>query len=276
MERLYPYIFKNAARGRHFLHEFFSVRPGESNDPFFSHNIRWENSRKNLCFLSDECIAALSAYDPMKELAERLPESFYSRDLVSRAQVLEMEIFLANYLLSSQGDRVAMAHSVELRHPFLDYRVIEFAFRLPTKWKLRGLNEKYILKHAFKQLLPERITQRYKQPYRAPIREMFSQDAPEDYVDELMTEDSLRKTGYFNPRKVSRLYAKYRSNANSFSNEFQNMALIGVLSTQLVHKQFIDDFSSRAVKQLKPDKVIEAVATKPSGTRFPGMTWCAP
>ena len=127
LERLYPYIFKNPSRGRHFLHNFFAVKPGEIDDPFFSHKIRWENSRRNLTFLSDESIAALSGYNPMNELAERLPESFYSRDLVSRAQVLEMEIFLSNYLLSSQGDRVAMAHSVELRHPFLDYRVIDFA-----------------------------------------------------------------------------------------------------------------------------------------------------
>ena len=77
---------------------------------------------------------------------------------------------------------------------------------------------------------------------------MFSRDAPDDFVDELMTENNLKKTGYFNPGKVSRLYAKYRSNDHNFSNEFQNMALIGVLSTQLVHKQFIEDFSSRAVR----------------------------
>jgi len=257
LERLYPYIFKNPSRGRHFLQNFFAPRPEDIQSPFFSHAVRWGNGKKNLTFFSDESLAALSAYNPMEELAGRLPQSFYSRDLVSRAQVLEMEIFLASYLLSSQGDRVAMAHSVELRHPFLDSRVIDFSFRIPAKWKIRGLNEKYILKRAFKGLIPERITKRDKQPYRAPIRELFSPDAPHDYVDGMLSKDYLKKSGYFNVDKVSRLYAKYTKPDDGFSSEFQNMALIGVLSTQILHQQFVEDFSSRTAGRIRPDKIID-------------------
>jgi asparagine synthase (glutamine-hydrolysing) len=260
LERLYPYIFRDPSRSRFFLQNFFAVKPEEIQNPFFSHSVRWENSRKNLTFFSDECLAALSAYNPMEELAGRLPQSFNSRDLVSKAQVLEMEIFLANYLLSSQGDRVAMAHSVELRHPFLDFRVIDYAFKLPAKWKIRGLNEKYILKQAFKGLIPERIIKRDKQPYRAPIREMFSPDAPHDYVDDLLSEEYLKKSGYFNANKVNRLLAKYRKPDDGFASEFQNMALTGVLSTQILYHQFVENHCPRAVRQIRPDKVITAAA----------------
>jgi asparagine synthase (glutamine-hydrolysing) len=255
LERLYPYIFNSAFRGRSFLQDFFAVNPEQLDDPFFSHVIRWQGGRRNLGFLSEEAVASLSSYDPLAELAGWLPENFSRRDLLSRAQMLEMEIFLANFLLSSQGDRVGMAHSVEMRHPFLDYRVIDLAFRLPANWKIRGLEEKYLLKRAFRGVIPENIVKRPKQPYRAPIKELFAADAPLDYVDDLLSEERLKETGYFNTSKVSRLYAKFR-NEPHFSSEFQNMALLGVLSTQILHQQFVSGNPFRATAQLQPDRVI--------------------
>ncbi len=261
LERLYPYIFRNPSRGRTFLQSFFSVKPGEGGDPFFSHRIRWNNSSKNLTFFSDETIAGLAQYDPMEEMAEQLPPDFYDCDLVTRAQVLEMELFLANYLLSSQGDRVSMAHSVESRHPFLDYRVMDFSFRLPSTWKIRGLNEKYLLKRAFRGLLPERILHRGKQPYRAPIRELFSSEVEGNYVDELLSEDNLKKSGYFNPAKVRHLLAKIRRSDQDSTSEFSSMALVGVLSTQILHRQFVEGDSLHGVEQIRPDKIITAMGS---------------
>ncbi len=261
LERLYPYIFRNPSRGRTFLQSFFSVKPGEGGDPFFSHRIRWNNSSKNLTFFSDETIAGLAQYDPMEEMAEQLPPDFYDCDLVTRAQVLEMELFLANYLLSSQGDRVSMAHSVESRHPFLDYRVMDFSFRLPSTWKIRGLNEKYLLKRAFRGLLPERILHRGKQPYRAPIRELFSSEVEGNYVDELLSEDKLKKSGYFNPAKVRHLLAKIRRSDQDSTSEFSSMALVGVLSTQILHRQFVEGDSLHGVEQIRPDKIITAMGS---------------
>ncbi|MCM0082100.1 asparagine synthase (glutamine-hydrolyzing) [Geomonas sp. Red32] len=267
LQRLYPYIFTNPSRGGAFLQEFFAVKPEELDDPFFSHRVRWEGGRRNLGFLSEECNAALSSYDPFDELATLLPASFWHRDPLARAQVLEMEIFLANFLLSSQGDRVGMANSIEMRHPFLDYRVIDFSFRLPASWKIRALNEKYLLKRAFKGMIPERITHRPKQPYRAPIRELFVPGAPIDYVDDLLSEESLRGTGYFNAKKISRLYAKFRQAGAEFSSEFQNMALVGALSTQLLHRQFVAHDSQRPVVPVAPDRVVYGNAIAKGGLR---------
>ncbi|HXJ55473.1 MAG TPA: asparagine synthase-related protein, partial [Verrucomicrobiae bacterium] len=70
-------------------------------------------------------------------------------------------------------DRVAMAHSVEGRFPFLDYRVVEFCSRLPADLKLRGLTEKYLLKKLGERWLPQEIWRRRKRPYRAPIHRSF-------------------------------------------------------------------------------------------------------
>jgi asparagine synthase (glutamine-hydrolysing) len=267
LERLYPYVFANPARARFFIQEFFSVTADQLDDPFLSHAVRWENGRRNLSFLSEDALASLAGYDPVQELRSRLAPEFLSRDLLSRGQFLEMELFLSNFLLSSQGDRVGMAHSVEMRHPFLDYRVIDFAFRLPSNWKLRGLNEKYLLKRAFHGLVPDSITKREKQPYRAPIRELFYPEAPRDYVDELLSETSLRESGYFNAKKVSRLYEKFRNSSAEFYSEPQNMALIGTLSTQLLHQQFVKGVWCQRGSKVQPDRVISRSQSGESGPR---------
>ncbi|SNB46034.1 asparagine synthase (glutamine-hydrolyzing) [Geobacter sp. DSM 9736] len=256
LERLYPYIFRNPSRGRQFLQSFFRVSTEDLENPLFSHMIRWEASMKNLMFLSDECRSALAGYNPIDDLLCRLPEDFFERDVVGKAQFLETEIFLSNYLLSSQGDRVGMANSVELRHPFLDFRVIDFAYRLPSHWKIRGLDEKNILKKAFRGMIPERIGRRPKKPYRAPIRELFFADAPTDYVDDQLSAAALQKSGYFNPTKAGLLFRKFRNSHHDFSNEFQSMALIGILSTQLVHQQFVEGVSLRAVEQIRVQRVV--------------------
>jgi asparagine synthase (glutamine-hydrolysing) len=256
LERLYPYVFKDPSRARFLLQKFYAVRPEDLQDPLFSHRIRWKNTGKNTTFFSAQILASLADYQPLDEVVARLSSNFYARDILSRAQVLEMEIFLSNYLLSSQGDRVAMANSLEIRLPFLDYRVIDFAFRLPAKWKIKGLNEKYILKHSAAGLVPEKIRGRVKQPYRAPIREAFFGGDSVGYVNDVLSQDSVKRAGYFHEKKVNRLVAKYKRADLAISNESQNMALVGILSTQLIHHQFIENFPQRSIESIRPDRII--------------------
>ena len=258
IRRLYPYIFKGRSRGSSFFQKFFSVTPEDLYDPFFSHKVRWNNSGKNVAFLSEEVLAGLNGYNPLASLAGRLPSQFLAWDTLSRAQYLEMSIFLSNYLLSSQGDRVAMAHSLEIRLPFLDYRVIDFAFRLPARWKIKGLKEKYILKQASEGLVTDAVKKRPKQPYRAPIKEVFFNGRSGDYVEHFLSKESVKRGGYFNPKKVGLLVNKYRKPEAMFSSEFQNMAVVGILSTQILHDRFIENFPGRDVPPVRPDKVIRA------------------
>lgn len=262
LQKLYPYIFKNPSRGSAFLYQFYAVKPGDLNDPCFSHRIRWNNTGKNSTFFTDALRAQLNGHHPGDRVCDALPPDFMQRDPLSRAQYLEMDLFLSNYLLSSQGDRPAMAHSLEIRLPFLDYRVIDFAFRLPPHWKINGLNEKYILKQSFSGLIPDTVRTRAKQPYRAPIREVFFQPGPADYVDELLSPSALAKTGLFEPRKVERLLAKYRAGAPG--SEVQNMAVVGILSAQLVHHQYIAAFPRQPGQPLQPGKCIRKASGVPA------------
>jgi len=256
VERLYPYIFKNPSRTRVFLQQFFSSQPEDVYDPFFSHRPRWKNGEKNISFFSDGVRENLSEYDPYNDLIGRLPESFSDYDVFSKTQFLEMDIFLSNYLLSSQGDRVSMGNSLELRLPYLDYRVIEFAAQIPANWKIKVLNEKYILKQTFQETIPESIRKRAKQPYRAPIREALLTGGPDCYVKTMLSERYLRETGYFNEKKVAHLIAKLAKNSSSPANETQNMALVGILSTQLLHHQYVDEFRPKDSRSLQLNKVV--------------------
>ncbi|MCK7528655.1 MAG: asparagine synthase C-terminal domain-containing protein [Ignavibacteriales bacterium] len=112
-----------------------------------------KNTGKTKNFFSEQVKDSNRNYDSYSELMKLLPENYFDWDIVTKAQFLESMIFLSNYLLSSQGDRVAMAHSLELRVPYLDHRVIELLGKVSSEIKINGLNEKYILKQVFKDRL---------------------------------------------------------------------------------------------------------------------------
>jgi asparagine synthase (glutamine-hydrolysing) len=156
---------------------------------------------------------------------------------------LEVVTFLSPYLLSSQGDRMAMAHAVEGRFPFLDYRVVEFCNNLPADLKLRGLTEKYLLKKVAQAWLPPEIWQRPKRPYRAPIQRSFFSETSHDYVRELLSPDKITTSGLFKPAAVSQLVDKIERGMRL--SETDDMALAGILSSQLVYKQFVSDFKMK-------------------------------
>jgi asparagine synthase (glutamine-hydrolysing) len=169
-----------------------------------------------------------------------LPARFRQWGPLERAQFLEVTTFLSTYLLSSQGDRMAMANSVEGRYPFLDYRVVEFCNHLPSDLKLRGLREKHLLRRLAARWLPPEICQRRKHPYRAPIYRSFFSDHSPDYVRELLSPDAVRRSGWFKPAAVSQLVAKL--DLGKPLGETDDMALAGILSTQLLSTQFVENF----------------------------------
>jgi asparagine synthase (glutamine-hydrolysing) len=166
-----------------------------------------------------------------------LPEEFSSWDPLSQSQYLEIRTLLSGYLLSSQGDRMLMAHSVEGRFPFLDHEVVEFCNSLPPSYKLRVLQEKYLLKRCSRGLVPEGILSRPKQPYRAPDAQSFVGGVmtEDERIREAMQPQALKEAGLFDGDGVARLVAKCEAQAGrgQFSNA-DNMAFIGVLSTQLL------------------------------------------
>jgi len=247
LRRLYPYLPSLRAQSDAYLRAFFHVQPGDQASPFFSHLPRWGMTAMLKRFFSDAVKTELKRYDAYAVLAESLPPDYASWDPFCQAQYLETAYLLPGYILSSQGDRVAMAHSVEGRFPFLDHRVVDFAASVPPHLKMRALTEKYILKRVAADLLPPVIRRRTKQPYRAPEAKSFlgagPSASPNDYVQDLLAFDRIEQDGIFDPGATSLLLEKIRSGQAVGIKD--NMALVGILSTQLLIDQFIHRFSAR-------------------------------
>jgi asparagine synthase (glutamine-hydrolysing) len=149
------------------------------------------------------------------------------------------KIHLAGLLLNHKGDRVAMANSVETRYPFLDEDFIALVSRMAPRWKLRGIaQDKYILRQAAARLLPKEVAFRKKGMFRAPLAESFFINAP-NFVRQLMSTESLNRTGYFDAATVRGDYDQIAAGQGSKINTFLKMGLTGVLSTQLWHHLYL-------------------------------------
>jgi asparagine synthase (glutamine-hydrolysing) len=120
--------------------------------------------------------------------------------------------------------------------------VVEFAATIPPHLRLKGLNEKYILKRAASDLLPAAVLARTKRPYRAPIRNAFLGPNAPDYVMDALSPAEIEKVGIFDPAAVSMLVRKCRQAPTV--GESDSMALVGVLTTQLLHHFFVEQRSA--------------------------------
>ena len=238
LERLYPYLVNSPARSGELSRRFFAEGLDGAHDPGFAHATRWRTTQRAWQFFSQDLRARLTDCDPRRDFETGLPAGLRTWPALARDQYVECHTLLSGYLLSSQGDRVAMANAVEGRYPFLDHRLIKFAARLPPHLKIRGLTEKYLLRKAARGLLPASVRARRKQPFRAPDSpSFFAAGAANDYVFDLLGESRLRDAGLFDPPAVQRLLAKCRSGrAIGFGD---NMAFVGVLTAMLVHDQFV-------------------------------------
>jgi asparagine synthase (glutamine-hydrolysing) len=198
--------------------------------------------------LSEDVRSALDGYSAMEEMERTIPPAFAGWDPFCQSQFIETTNLLSGYILSSQGDRVQMANSVEGRCPFLDYRIAEFAGRLPPRVKMRVLNEKYILKRAAADLIPAFLQKRPKQPYRATDVPSFfdrtSGSARFEYVNDLLSEAAVKRAGLFSTAAVASLVKKAK--AGQIVGTRDGMALVAILSSQLVSTQFRESLGRAA------------------------------
>jgi asparagine synthase (glutamine-hydrolysing) len=260
--RIYPWIAGLSQGRSNYAASFFGLGLAETDDPEYSHALRWRTTARAKRFFSDDLRDRIGAAGAEAGARPARPERFGRWDPLNQAQYLEISVFLSQYLLSSQGDRMSMGHSVEGRFPFLDHRVVAFCNQLPPTLKLSGLTEKHLLKELSRTWLPPEITERPKQPYRAPIHRAFFNETRLDYVDELLAPDGIREAGLFSPQAVGRLTSRLREGLPL--SETDDMALAGILSTQLVHRQFLARFRTAApVDGRDRVKVVDLTAGAP-------------
>ncbi|MBN1657056.1 MAG: asparagine synthase (glutamine-hydrolyzing) [Anaerolineae bacterium] len=261
LQRLYPYIDDLKKSSSAYLASFFRQNLSDTASPYYSHLLRWKTTSR-LCRFLQQGKGDAPRGDAEIEPLPALPPRFETWSHLAQAQYLEMTIFMSQYLLSSQGDRMAMAHSVEGRFPFLDHRVIEFCNALPQRYKLAGLTEKWLLKQLGKKLVPSEIWNRPKQPYRAPIHRSFFHPTAPDYVADLLSESALRDSGVFDVTAVSLL--KTKTERAMKLSETDSMALVGILSTQLIHHQFVRNFQAQSLRPSDPIRVVDALSSSES------------
>ncbi len=236
--RLYPYLARSPAAARAMARGFFGRDLDRADAPDFAHGPRWHAARALQRLFSAELRAALAGCDPVADLLATLPAELPTWDPLARDQYLEIRTLLSGYLLSAQGDRMAMASSVEGRFPFLDVDVVALACSLPADYKLHVLDEKHVLKRVAAPLVPPAIVRRPTHPHRAPGALAFVGPDRPAWVDEVLARPAVLACGAFDPGAVDRLWAKCRAASGPLSNA-DNMALVGVLSAQLLHRELV-------------------------------------
>jgi asparagine synthase (glutamine-hydrolysing) len=140
--------------------------------------------------------------DPFEDISTHIRQSGLKGDL-QRLQYLCMKLYLQDDVLL-KVDRASMAHSLEVRTPFLDRDVVEFTCRIQPADKLRGLTTKYVLKRAVRHLLPKEIIHRRKAGFMMPVALWLSQNMRET-VEDLCSAKAIGGTGIFDPRFVRKI-----------------------------------------------------------------------
>jgi asparagine synthase (glutamine-hydrolysing) len=240
LKRLYPYLERSPVGRLPIAQEFFGQGLHRFAEPGFGHDPRWRGASALKRLFSADVREDLRGHDSVADLLSDLPAGFRQWEALAQDQYLEIRTLLSGYLLSSQGDRMLMAHSIEGRFPFLDRNVARLAHSLPASMKLRVLNEKHILKRASRGLVPESVRQRKKQPYRAPDAAALLCPEATDWVEEVASERCLTEAGIFSRTAGRQLLNKCRTRLESSAlSNADNMALVGLLSTQLLHHLYV-------------------------------------
>jgi asparagine synthase (glutamine-hydrolysing) len=145
----------------------------------------------------------LSDHNPYSDLD--LTNDRMSRwDPLNQSLYVGYKVMLAGLLMISKGDRIAMHNSIEARYPFLDDDVISFCASVAPEYKLRGRTEKWLLRQVAARSLPPQIAGRPKTMFRSAFSKTFLGPHRPDWVDQLLSPESLAKTGYFDPKAVAR------------------------------------------------------------------------
>lgn len=158
---------------------------------------------------SDEMKRELYAFPTNGELQdpfyvfEREFARCQQRPMLSRLQYVDQRVYLPDDILV-KVDRMSMAHSLEVRAPLLDHKLVEFALTIPPELQMKGLKKKYLLKRAMEHKLPARALSRKKAGFNVPIPSWLRHEL-RDYAQDVLAERRLREQGFFNTQYVQKL-----------------------------------------------------------------------
>lgn len=199
----------------------------------FSHELRFQNGRFAKRLLKD------TKLDPFKHITQMIKQSTTYKKLscIEKAQHLEFKTLLSGYLLSTQGERMGLAHGVENRCPFLDPNVVELSHSVNTNFGMQ-FGSKEVLKRAFKDKLPKDIIKRHKHSYRSPDSAAFVSHKA-DYFDAVLSKDEISKIDCINPIFATALVNKIMMMETDKISTRENQTFIYLMSSVLLYRQFV-------------------------------------
>lgn len=240
LRRLYPYLTQGPGAAGGMSARWWATSQADLQDPWLPLRGRLQAGQRFASLLQAPWQAGWAdrTAQAMGEWQDQLPPDFMHWPWLGRAQYLECKGLLAGYLLSSQGDRVAMAEGLELRHPYLDHRLAEAVSTQPSAWHLRGLRDKRLLREAMRPWLPEALRQRTKQPYRAPGASglMDAKGLMPAALEALVSPDHLRAQAWLDTAAATRLLSKCRQGRAVSAAD--NQAFVGLMSLLSWQRQF--------------------------------------
>lgn len=219
------------------------IRTALWGDPDFLYERDQYAFREIKSALYSECVNGLfSEFDSVTQPLVDLSK-LQGRHPVHKRSYIDFKLRLSDHLLADHGDRVAYANSVEARYPFLDIQVIEAVKKIPPQLMLKNSVEKYILKEMARSYVPKDIIEREKFAFVAPGSPyLIRQDI--EWVNDLLSYDTIKRQGYFNPDTIERLKQMYRDPNFQINQTFDNDLLMIVLTFSIFLEQFeMPDFN---------------------------------
>lgn len=233
LSRIYPYLRHfNSDDGHRRMLGLYRQFTEETLPGLFSHQMRFQNGRFAARLLKN-------TGDPFAALGELVADEpgYAQLTPVQKAQWLEFRTLLSGYLLSTQGERMTLAHGVENRCPFLDPAVVRRAASVNLRFG-DPYDEKYLLKRAYADVLPERIVKKGKFPYRAPDSAAFVRSRPEHR--ELLTDPhTLDEIGVLDARFVKRFTDRVFDSPPEQIGTKENQAFVLLASTVWLHHWYV-------------------------------------
>jgi asparagine synthase (glutamine-hydrolysing) len=192
--------------------------------------------------LHDDILDELRDYDPIEAIAHSFDKSqLDERHVLDKAQYTWSKTMLECQILNWGGDRVDMANSMESRPAFLDHHVAEMAREIPPHVRIKGNTEKWVLREAMKNILPNVLYEREKFAFMSPPAhtEENKRRALDQLMEEYMSNGDIKDAGIFDPRRLSTFIDHYRSDKDPVSLVRKDALINHILGLQVLHQQFI-------------------------------------
>lgn len=232
---LYPYLpHFEKEKAQQLLQYFKNYTNTDSN--FFSHDLRFSNGMLASQLLTNSQNRDTSEKNLLSELSLISNGNFDKHSKLEQAQITEIKTLMEGYLLSSQGDRMTSANSIEGRCPFLCQSIVEFAQSIPLEMKLKDGFEKKILRDSFAENIPSSNMLRRKQPYRAPDAAPFLSN--EEYINDYVIDNLLNNTDNIKKDIGLRFINKLQNKPASNISPREDQAFILMLSTLMLEQEF--------------------------------------